>query len=132
MTLPLLGRLSAILALTMLVPQRSPITEDTLFVECRGGPDRTLRGPIISSPSGYRARVTVTAQMRRVEGWPYPVCGNTSSLFVASPRAARFSMVFRKNPTPEELGNGLRLVDWAPDGRTLAALSLWWQPGGRP
>ena len=37
-------------------------------------------------------------------------------------------MVFQKEPTPESSGNGLRLVDWwGPDGRTLAAVSLWWQ-----
>src|SRR5438876_3142086 len=129
MTLSLVLRPLAMLGLTMLVPQGPPATgdapENTFFVRCREGSGRTVRGPLVSSSSGYRAYVTVTAEMRRLEGWP--TCVNTSSLFVASPGARSFSMVFQKEPTPERSGNGLRLVDWGPDGRTLAAVSLWWQ-----
>ena len=130
MTLSLVLRPLAMLGLTMLVPQGTPATgdapEDTLFVRFREGSGHTVRGPLVSSSSGYRAYVTVTAEMRRLEGWP--TCVNTASLFVASPGAGSFSMVFQKEPTPERSGNGLRLVDWwGPDGRTLAAVSLWWQ-----
>src|SRR5206468_9895607 len=79
--------------------------EDTLFVRCREGSGHTVRGPLVSSSSGYRAYVTVTAEMRRLKGWP--TCVNTASLFVASPGAGSFSMVFQKEPTPERSGNGV-------------------------
>ena len=126
MTSSLVLRPLAILGLTMLVPQGTPATgdapEDTLFVTCREGSGHTVRGPLVSSSSGYRAYVTVTAEMRRLEGWP--TCVNTASLFVASPGAGSFSMVFQKEPTPERSGNGLRLVDWwGPDGRCLIVVA---------
>jgi len=83
MTLSLVLRPLAMLGLTMLVPQGTPATgdapEDTLFVRFREGSGHTVRGPQVSSSSGYRAYVTVTAEMRRLEGWP--TCVNTASLF---------------------------------------------------
>ena len=99
MTLSLLLRPFAMLGLTMLVPQGTPATgdapEDTLFVRCREGSGHTVRGPLVSSSSGYRAYVTVTAEMCRLEGWP--TCVNTASLFVASPGAGIFRWCFKKN-----------------------------------
>src|SRR5947199_10156680 len=83
MTLSLLLRPFGNLGLTMLVPQGTPASgdapEDTLFVTCREGSGNTVRGSRVSSSSGYRAYVTVTAEMRRLEGWP--TCVNTASLF---------------------------------------------------
>lgn len=105
---------------------------DTLFLPCVGREPRTTRGPVLRS-TAYSAYVEVRAVWRSEQAGRQ--CEVTASLYVKPEASREFKLVYQKKPSPEELGHGLRPVDWSSDGQLLLMESSWWQPdsdlGGR-
>ena len=78
-----------------------------------------VRSHSFVSPGGrYRAYVEAEATASRSKPSSDWHCASTSRLFVAAADQP-FRQVLVIEPTPEAQGNGLGLVDWSPDGRTL-------------
>lgn len=111
--------------------------KDTSIVDCLEDRNstRTARSPVLVSAT-HEAYAEVRATWRNISGEAF--CAVTARLFVSVRRDAgahAFKPVFEQPPTTERMGNGLRVVDWSPDGRQLAFEAFWWQPnsdvGGR-
>ncbi len=78
---------------------------------------RSARTPVTQSPKGFRAYGEVSVHVNGAD------CENTTALFVAAPGANEFKAVYT---TSESGGNGIRLLDWAPNGdRLLAEVTFW-------
>jgi len=76
--------------------------------------------PILVSPDGANqsfARVTASG------------CKNESKIFLRDRRFGDYKQIFLQEPKEEMLGNGVRLVDWSPDGRYLLIEEILWQYG---
>ncbi|HZD31717.1 MAG TPA: hypothetical protein VE779_08645, partial [Candidatus Angelobacter sp.] len=81
------------------------IAQDTIFVSCWSGKhadvyrERTVRGNMVSSSTGNRAYVTVSA---KTNGGG---CQNVTRLMVAGPTGS-FHRAFEAKPTETDDGNG--------------------------
>jgi hypothetical protein len=108
-------------------PPENRASYDTSFLGCdpKRGSTRVVRSPVLASAT-HEAYAEVQA------AWSDTAkdCGVTARLFVTRRDRAGDNPkpVFEKTPTPEQLGNGLRVADWSPDGRQLAFEFSWWQP----
>jgi hypothetical protein len=78
---------------------------------------RSARTPVMQSPKGYRAYGQVSVQVSGED------CENTTRLFVATPTAKEFKVVYTSS---EGGGNGIRLLGWSPDGDQLLAEVTFW------
>jgi hypothetical protein len=56
-------------------------------------------------------------------------CQNTSKLFVSGPKSEQFRAVLTVEPSTEELGNNIDLIDWSPKGHRLLLAEGVWQWG---
>ena len=94
--------------------------QDTVLVSCWSGKNseiyrsRNVKGPVISSTTGERAYVTVSASATGGS------CSNVTKLLVA-PQAGEFRKVFEARPIKAHDGNGMRLIGWNRSGTKLMA-----------
>lgn len=115
---------------TLTSAQASP--GDTSYVTCgsQSVMARTVRSDIfISSDGQKRAYAEVEASAvhpQPTTGSNRPPCVNNSRLFVAG-EDEQFKLVFLQEPTDEEAGNSLRIVDWSKDSRYLLLELAQWQ-----
>lgn len=123
----LAGVVASVLVLLVQAGAAQIVEADTLLVACSDATSapRVVRSPVLSSPA-YASYVEVRAAWRTSDNGRS--CGVTASLFVKPAGEGSFSLSYRKSPTEEELGQGLRMIDWSPDGRMLALEGSWWQP----
>lgn len=75
------------------------------------------------SPDGSRAAYASAKAL-----WVMGSCVNTSYIFVRK-GASPFEIAFLQEPTEEQSGNGIRIIDWSKDGRRLLFDVLRWQWG---
>lgn len=99
----------------------------TLFVSCGDtAPYRSqeVRSPTLASPDGlYKAYVVVKASAQENS------CSNYSRLFVKGPGDKSYRVIRELKPEPTLYGNGLRMVDWSPQGHSLSLMVLIFQFG---
>ncbi len=112
------------------VPPAQPPSPDTSHVTCgeKTPASNTVRGSVLVSADGkcrVYAEVEATAPQRPA-GSSGPLCVNQSRLFVAS-EERDFKLVFLAEPSDQESGNSLRVVDWSPDSRRLLVELAQWQ-----
>src|SRR5258708_3143091 len=102
-------------------------SDDTLFLACDPKPSvmRVVRSPVLVS-GAHEAYVEAQAAWSDTS----EDCRVTARLFVTRRDSSGHNPkpVFEKTPTSEQLGNGLHVVDWSPDGRHLAFEFSRWQP----
>lgn len=106
---------------------------DLSMIMCSEDPhaSRLVRTPVLVSPDGrHRAYAEVRARVVKPAG-DSPIawvsCANTSRLLLSTPEGSGFRLVYQEEPKRWQLGNGIKLLDWSPDGRYLL-LELWiWQ-----
>jgi len=111
-------------------------SKDTKYVSCWDKKQsltgsHLVRSPILTSSDGrHRAYVEVEAtayEPQDKHAYSGPLCANTSRLYVAGPEDKTFRLVYLQSPTRWELGNSLKLVDWAPGGTQLLVELTTWQ-----
>jgi|SRR5580692_2122840 hypothetical protein len=78
---------------------------------------RSARTPVRQSPQGLRAYGEVTVKVSGED------CENTTTLYVARRGAKEFKIVYTRS---ESGGNGIRLLDWSPDGGQLLGEVTFW------
>ncbi len=91
---------------------------------------RLARSNVLISPDGTRrARAEVEALPLQNEIRDSLACQNISRILVSTPGTGE-RQVFAQNPGGEgKNGNGVKLIDWSPDGqRLLFALYTWLYP----
>ena len=98
----------------------------TLNVSCGGKfAAKDVKSSVLISPrneSRAYSEVSVTASAGN--------CANSSRLFVQSPSSGKdYNLVFLQEPTEMQRGNGIRMVDWSSDGRSLLFEVILWQYG---
>ncbi len=126
------ARLASMLLLTTASLVAQTATPDTSRVTCGDKPpltSRTVRSNVFVSPdSKHRAYVEVEALALSTgkAGAVGLSCVNNSRLFVAA-EGRDFKLIFLAEPSDQETGNSLRLVDWSPDGRRLLIELAQWQ-----
>ena len=109
--------------------------KDTFFVPCQDAPpaSRLVRSPTLFSPDrSYSAYSEVQARAwspEIAEDLHHPDCANTSKLFFKESREKEYRVIFNLNPSPENSGNGLEIVDWSKDGGKLAFKVFTFQYG---
>ena len=127
-----IGAWMALLALSLpppaaAQPPENRASRDTSLLSCdpKRGSARVVRSPVLAS-----ATHEAYAEVQAAWGDTSEDCGVTARLFVTRRDSSgpNPKPVFEKTPTPEQLGNGLRVVDWSRDGRQLAFEFSWWQP----
>ncbi len=111
--------------------------DDALHVTClskAGNFDgsRWGRSPVLVSPDGrYRAYAESEAiafiPSPGEDSYAGPLCANTSRLFVQRPEARDYTLMFQQEAAANDLGNGIRVVDWSPDSRFLLVQVNRWQ-----
>lgn len=101
-----------------------PGPHNTFWVTCGYQPpykEHTATSPVLISPNGqYSAFARVTASEK---------CENTSKLFIRGAKSSIYRQVFSEKPTAEQLGNGIKIVDWSPDSHLLLVEAVLWQYG---
>jgi hypothetical protein len=110
-------------------------SEETEYLSCwkKGETQiksRLVRSPILVSPDGLRrARVEVKATALRPKNevtYAGRLCFNDSTLFVERPGGEKSKIVYSDSPKVLE-GNSIKLVDWAPDGKSLLVETAQWE-----
>ena len=104
---------------------------DTLNVSCtveatgNGLTPRKVTSPILLSPDKAKRAYTEVAANVALGN-----CANNSRLFLQSPSTGnRYSLVFLQEPTELQRGNGIRIIDWSPNGHLLLFEVIVWQYG---
>jgi hypothetical protein len=94
---------------------------------------RFLPSQVLVSPDGHN-RAYAENYARMFKGFSQGIfgdatvpCANTSKLYVSGPKEERFRLVLLQEPTLEELGNSIQIVDWSPDSRYLLLMTQYWQ-----
>lgn len=117
------------------LPPSESTSKDTEYLSCwkRGEKvikSRLVRSPVLVSPDGlYRAHVEVQATAFKPKDeatYAGPLCFNDSTLFVEGPEGKNFKIVYSDSPKVLE-GNSIKLIDWAPDGKSLLVESAQWE-----
>lgn len=117
------------------LPPTEISSKETEYVSCwkRGEPEiksRLVRSPVlVSRDSQYRARVVVEATALKPKNeavYSGRLCFNDSTLFVDGPGGKNFKIVYSDSPNVSE-GNSIKLIDWAPDGKSLLLETAKWE-----
>ena len=93
------------------------------------GKSMVFRGPAYVSPDGRRRAYAENELRVRGTSGAFDDCTNNSRLFVADAPGEAFRLVLLQVPSPYRLGNGIKIVDWSPDGRILLIEAGWFQYG---
>jgi hypothetical protein len=122
-------------ALADRLPPTVSTSKDTEYLSCwkQGEKEiksRLVRSPALVSPDGlYRAHAEVQAaafKPRDESTYAGRLCFNDSTLFVDGPGVQDFKIVYSDSPKVLE-GNSVKLVDWAPDGKSLLVETAQWE-----
>ena len=102
------------------------------YIDCgheRPNKSQSARSRILSSPDGMREAYAEAKARADSNGG----CTNTSAVYVRQ-SGGGFELVFLQapieEPTGEEFGNGVKLVDWSKDGSKLLFDILRWNYAG--
>lgn len=113
--------------------QAQPAAPDTSHVTCGEKPpfaSHQVRSEVLISPDGkHRAYAEVEAKAlypQRPPAYSGPLCVNNSRLYAAGD-TSEYKVVFLQEPSDQETGNSLRLVDWSGDSRRLLLELAEWQ-----
>jgi hypothetical protein len=77
---------------------------------------RSARTPAVRSPKGFLAYGEVKVEVQGED------CENTTTLYEATSEGKEFKAVYKKDVD----GNGIRIIDWSPDGEHLLAEITSW------
>jgi hypothetical protein len=117
------------------LPPSESTSNETEYLSCwkRGEKEiksRLVRSPILISPDGlYRAHVEVQATALKPKDeatYAGRLCFNDSTLFVEGPGGKSFKVVYSDPPKVLD-GNSIKLIDWAPDGKSLLVEAAQWE-----
>lgn len=117
------------------LPPLESTSNETEYLSCwKKGEERInsrlVRSPGLISPDGlHRARVEVKATALKPKNeatYVGPLCFNDSILFVDGPGGKTSKVVYSDSPKVLE-GNSIKLVDWAPDGKSLLVETAQWE-----
>jgi hypothetical protein len=117
------------------LPPLESVSKETEYVSCwKKGEDqiksRLVRSPILVSPDGLRrARVEVKATALKPKNeatYVGRLCFSDSTLFVEGPGGENSKIVYSDSPKVLD-GNSIKLVDWAPDGKSLLVEAAQWE-----
>ena len=117
------------------LPPSESTSKDTEYLSCwkRGEKEiksRLVRSPVLVSPNGlYRAHVEVQATAFKPKDeatYAGRLCFNDSTLFVEGPEGKNFKVVYSDSPKVLD-GNSIKLIDWAPDGKSLLVEAAQWE-----
>lgn len=88
------------------------------------------RTSVLVSPDGlYHAYAESEAFASQAPNVTSAECQNTSKLFVLGPKNREFRPILVVQPSQEEQGNSIDLVDWSPNGHRLLLAQGFWQWG---
>ena len=101
---------------------------NTYWVSCGNGDSpyksRTATSLVLVSPDGANQAFTRATANAINEG----SCENESKIFLRDRRFGDYKLIFSQKPEEYTTGNGVRLVDWSPDGRFLLIEEALWLP----